>query len=180
MMFKISQDFACTGSSYGRSNYSLMNNSCVSEEDVFQVGMEILVKDLQENKYKPFKSNLTTYVFSSIVNKISNYLFKEVPLIYVLSHARDKTKFYFNDLENLRNLSTKEYGKNEKMCVDSLLSYLTGTERKIMEMFYLEDISYKEIIQELGIKNIKALNSRIRYAKAKLRKKFADRIEDFY
>jgi len=123
-------------------SYNISREDC---KDLYQETFIILWRNIHEGRLTHLTSDIKTYIYSIGKHLIINFIKK---------HSRTVTF----EPELLINLSyapmemTEDRDHNKKM-VEEHLAKLDERERRILEMYYLEEKDMKTIASEMGYKN---------------------------
>jgi RNA polymerase sigma-70 factor (ECF subfamily) len=139
------------------SHFYASMSSILSEEDVFQEIVYNLFKSYRKYKKRP-DCNMSTWVFRVAINVSISLLRKEGKMIYLPFSAAD-----FENEIVVDNLAV-----DEKEALFEIVKRLDVDEQTLV-FLYLEDKTYKEISDILGI-SVSNVGTRLQRVKFKLKK----------
>lgn len=133
---------------YGNYLYAIVYNVCGNKQDTEEATQDVILKVLKNIEKYDYSSGLKTWMFTIAKRTAIDY--------------KRRVK-YSDDLDTIfdmkSDLSTSDLinKKDEKSTIDALLSELNEADRELIELYYLKELSNKEIaeITGLSLSNIK-------------------------
>ena len=149
---KVINDFLDT---YANYIYSIVFNVCRSKQDTEEATQDVVMKIINKADTFDYSCKLKTWMYSIAKRTAIDYRRR------VKYTADIDTTF---DMKSEDDTSHLVKQSEEQKLIESLLSSLPSIERDLIEMFYLKELSIKEIeeITDLTASNIKVKLYRIR------------------
>lgn len=121
------------------------NISTEDTKDLYQETFVILWNNIREGKLTHLTADIKTYIFSIGKHLILNFIKKnERSVTFEPAMLINKSYQPFDMTHN---------NEHNRIMVDEYLSKLDPKERRILEMYYIEEKDMKTIASELGYKN---------------------------
>jgi RNA polymerase sigma-70 factor (ECF subfamily) len=149
---KVIDDFLETYADY---IYSIVFNVCRSKQDTEEATQDVVMKIINKAHTFDYSCKLKTWMYSIAKRTAIDYRRRVKYTVDI------NTTF---DMKSEDDTSHLAKHSDEQKLIESLLSSLPINDRELLEMFYLKELSIKEIeeITDLSASNIKVKLYRIR------------------
>jgi RNA polymerase sigma factor (sigma-70 family) len=128
--------------SWASQHYQLHNEEA---KDIYQEVFIAIWNNIHSGKLEAMSSSFSTYIFGIGKNQIHNYLRKQQRLVTFSDTSVINPSYDPATMNDDRDYNRK--------LVENNLEKLSETDRKVLELFYLEEMDMKSIAEEMGYKN---------------------------
>jgi RNA polymerase sigma factor (sigma-70 family) len=132
---------------YQNRVYSLVLNMVKNEDDAIELTQDVFIKIYEKSSSFQFNSKFSTWLFSVVYNTTISFLRKKQ--IHWEEINEDRVDYQFGSTEPASDLIKSE----ERMkYINEALSKMGEQQQVLVQLFYLEELSMKEIEEITGIK----------------------------
>lgn len=150
--------------------YNLALRTLSDPDDAFDVAQEVFIRAFRSLKSFKCESSFSSWLYRITANMCIDFIRKNKKRYNVVSIDSAESEAFPLELPDIRYSPENELEKKElRKAVDEALSVLAPEQRSILFLRELEDMSYAEISECLGI-DVGTVKSRIFRARAKLSK----------